>query len=343
MNEEADDCADIGRRLDAETKEWTDRSERVIFKWQTAEGIHRKAAWGASVRIAMRKQGAQRVRRKCMAQGGCRWSEEEWIGPGLCGRRLTDEAIQTVKHEWFGSIDEWMVARTEERRRNQNASGMKGQATNAATDSWTVDFMTRTGESREAISKWLKCKHVPWRRRRRLIQTLTGTFPCGRWLNKIGKGTGKGCELCARNRALGGESGGGQSESVGHIQSAYCAGQVEVGTAAHNRCSRLIQAEIRRLVKGIELVTTDQEMSMQTIWEHALVKDVCSWPELANAAWGEWQRSTNRRRSKKRSSQGRVTLEEPLEMRDTSASSDMEAWLEVTDGGRHVFVCFFLA
>ena len=111
---------------------------------------------------------------------------------------------------------------------------------------------------------------------------------------------------------------------MGHIQCAYCAGQIEVVTAAYNRCNRLIQAEIRRLVKEIELVTTDQELSMQKIWEHALVKDVCSWPELAHTAWEEWQRNTKRKGSKKRTSQGRVTLEEPSEMRDTSDSSDME-------------------
>ena len=141
---------------------------------------------------------------------------------------------------------------------------------------------------------------------------------------KIGKGTGKGCELCARNRTPGGGSSRGQSESMGHIQSAYCAGQVEVVTAAHNRCNRLIQAEIRRLVKEIELVTVDQELPMQKIWEHALVKDVCSWSELADAAWEEWQRNTKQRGSKKRTSQERMTLEEPLGMRDTSGNSDME-------------------
>ena len=95
-------------------------------------------------------------------------------------------------------------------------------------------------------------------------------------------------------------------------------------TAAHNRCNRLIQAEIRRLLKEIELVTTDQELSMQKIWEHALVKDVCSWPELGDSAWEEWQRNTKRRGSKKRTSQERVRLEETLEMRDTSDDSDME-------------------
>ena len=50
---------------------------------------------------------------------------------------------------------------------------------------------------------------------------------------------------------------------------------------------RLIQGEIRRLVKELELVTVDQEMSMQKIWEHTLVKDVCSWLELSDAAWRE--------------------------------------------------------
>ena len=41
---------------------------------------------------------------------------------------------------------------------------------------------------------------------------------------------------------------------------------------AHNRCNRLIQAEILRLEEESELVTVDQEMSMQMIWEHALDK-----------------------------------------------------------------------
>ena len=180
-------------------KEWTEQLERMIFKWQTAAGEHSRASWGASVRIAMRKQGAWLVYGKCMVQGGRRWSEENWVGPDLCGRRPTDTAVQVVKHEWFGDMDEWMSGRTEERRQDQDVGETKGRTISAATDSWTVDFMTRPGESREAIHEWLKRKAVPWRRRRRLLQALTGTFPCGQGLNKIGKGTGRGCELCARN------------------------------------------------------------------------------------------------------------------------------------------------
>ena len=40
-----------------------------------------------------------------------------------------------------------------------------------------------------------------------------------------------------------------ESESVGHIQSAYCEGQKEVVTAAHNRCNRFLQREVQVVVR----------------------------------------------------------------------------------------------
>ena len=48
---------------------------------------------------------------------------------------------------------------------------------------------------------------------------------------------------------------------MGHIQSAFCAGQTEVVTAAHNRCNRLIQAEIRA---GRDTVAFIQESEKET-------------------------------------------------------------------------------
>ena len=62
-------------------------------------------------------------------------------------------------------------------------------------------------------------------------------------------GRGKGCELCARKREAGSRPGRLEAESMGHIQSAYCEGQAEVVTAAHNRCNRFIQREIQCLVE----------------------------------------------------------------------------------------------
>ena len=107
LNEEADDCADAGRRQEADTKEWTDRTERVIFRWQTAEGIQHRNAWGTSVKKALRKQGAWAVYREYMAAGDRKWSEEQWWGPDHCGRAPAEAAIEEVKSQWFEPLDEW--------------------------------------------------------------------------------------------------------------------------------------------------------------------------------------------------------------------------------------------
>ena len=50
------------------------------------------------------------------------------------------------------------------------------------TRTWSTDFLLREGSSRsrEEIGKWLKNKSIPWQRRRRLLQVVTGTFPCAR-------------------------------------------------------------------------------------------------------------------------------------------------------------------
>jgi hypothetical protein len=44
---------------------------------------------------------------------------------------------------------------------------------------WSTDFLLREGLSREEIGKWLRNKPMLWQRRRKLLQVVTGTFPCG--------------------------------------------------------------------------------------------------------------------------------------------------------------------
>ena len=327
LNEEADDCADLGRLVEAEHKEWTDRSERIIFRWQAAGGVQRRSAWGAGVRIAMRKQGAWLEYRRHMAEGGRRWSEDNWLGPDMCGRQPREEAVQMVRKGWFDlSLEEWNVKCTDDGRQEQSRKKQKKQQQSPATDSWTVDFMTRQGESRECIHKWLKCRSISWKKRRRLLQVLTGTFPCGHWLNKIGRGQGKGCELCARKREAGSRPGRLEVESMGHIQSAYCKGQAEVVTAAHNRCNRLIQREIQRLVEEVEVITVEHESSMQTIWEHEMIKDICSWKELAEAAWAAHEGEQPRQReSKKRSREGGTGGRTPQGVENADEKDEDEA------------------
>jgi hypothetical protein len=67
---------------------------------------------------------------------------------------------------------------------------------------------------------------------------------------------------------------------VGHIQSAWCAGQSEVVTAAHNRCARLILREIAQEAKGkdgLRLLTAEGERAMKNLWQQDELKNLCSW------------------------------------------------------------------
>jgi len=109
-----------------------------------------------------------------------------------------------------------------------------------ATSTWSTDFLLREGFSREEIGKWLKNKSIPWQRQRRLLQVVTGTFPCGQQLVKYGYKERAECTLCkkAHEESEGSWKGELPKETIGYIQSAGCLGQKEVVTAAHNACIR---------------------------------------------------------------------------------------------------------
>ena len=67
-----------------------------------------------------------------------------------------------------------------------------------ATRTWSTDFLLREESSREERGKWLKNKSVPWRRRRRLRQEVTGTFLCGQQMQKYGYRKTAACMLCQK-------------------------------------------------------------------------------------------------------------------------------------------------
>ena len=77
--------------------------------------------------------------------------------------------------------------------------------------------------------------------------------------------------------------------------SAYCLGQEEVVTRAHNRCSRFIQKELERNFSddgNIRVLTADQEQAMRSLWEDEQLKEICPWDQLVTAthrAWGARQ------------------------------------------------------
>ena len=98
----------------------------------------------------------------------------------------------------------------------------------------------------EEIGKWFKNKSILWRRRRRLLEVETGTFPCGQQMQKYGYRKTAACMLCQKAHEECGGSWNGElpKETIGHIQSAGCLGQKEVVTAAHNACIRELLQEV---------------------------------------------------------------------------------------------------
>ena len=158
------------------------------------------------------------------------------------------------------------------RRRSSGKSG-------PAHRTWTADFLLRPRQSRPELHKWLSNPCIPFQRRRRLIQVVTNSFPCGAFLCKIGKRGSSKCEICRRLRPTWNEAQL-ERETVGHIQSAWCAGQSEVVTAAHNRCARLILRGIAQEAKGkdeLRLLTAEGERAMKNLWQHEELKNLCSW------------------------------------------------------------------
>ena len=95
--------------------------------------------------------------------------------------------------------------------------------TTPVTTTWTADFLTREGEGRKAMGDWLHDKLIPWKARRRLLQTNSGTFPCESRLQKWGKHSDGICGLCKECREMGlGLLGGKPPESPQVIYKAAC-------------------------------------------------------------------------------------------------------------------------
>jgi hypothetical protein len=74
--------------------------------------------------------------------------------------------------------------------------------------------------------KMAKKLSIPWPRRRRLLQVVTGTFPCGQQMLKYGYKRTAECTLCKKVHEESGSSWNRElpKETVGHIQSVGCLG-----------------------------------------------------------------------------------------------------------------------
>ena len=72
-----------------------------------------------------------------------------------------------LENTWGRTCFEWL---------QETAPNQKAGAT------WCATFLLREGLSREELTKWFRNKGVTWKKKRRLIQAITLTFPCSKWL-----------------------------------------------------------------------------------------------------------------------------------------------------------------
>ena len=227
MNERADTLAEEGRARPDEEKRWDARTDRMTFTI-TRQGTSKTSVWTDSVRNAFRKQAGRSKTQDMYEQAARNWSRRVWYPRDQRWMQATKEGRRAAKSGKFKDEQAWGKECFEDLERRDLGK--------PATTTWTTDFLVRGGESREELGKWLRNRAVPWKRRRRLIQVVTDTFPCGQWLHKIGRRSTAECELCRRIKEMtdGNTQGDVPVESIGHIQSAGCLGQSEVVTTAHN-------------------------------------------------------------------------------------------------------------
>ena len=147
-----------------------------------------------------------------------------------------------------------------------------------AATTWAAEFLLREGESRECLGSWINSSAVHEAKKRRAKQVITCSFPCGKWLRRIGVRTSPGCELCKKERRKDMASVDAlPMETVAHIQSAGCKAQKKSVIGAHNRCWGYLRGAILthgEAKRNIEFIGGDQDRQLQQLWAETKIGDI---------------------------------------------------------------------
>jgi len=156
-------------------------TSRILSRSGSRQACSQAAGSGApvpglrhSVRNAFRKQAGWAKLQKVRATAATHWTACVWYRHNQRWLRASKEGAEASKSGSFKDEREWGKKCFEDL--DQRRIGRP------ATSTWSTDFLLREGSSREEIGKWLKNKSIPWQRQRRLLQVVTGTFPCGQQL-----------------------------------------------------------------------------------------------------------------------------------------------------------------
>jgi len=159
-----------------------------------------------------------------------------------------------------------------------------------AATSWAAEFLLREGESRECLDSWINSNAVNKAKKRRAKQVITCSFPCGKWLYRIGVRTSPGCELCKRERRKDMVSLAAlPEETVAHIQSAGCKAQKKSVIGAHNRCWGYLRGAIfthSEAKRNLEFIGGDQDKQLQQLRAETKIGDILPWEDVAGGGKG---------------------------------------------------------
>ena len=238
VNEYADVTANKGRQASDDSAQWSEASGRLVFTVKKGNGV-RHSTWRAGIKKAIKEKAGEwevqlqlqeAIRKRTWhATGGASIRNERKLGfPRWWAATKQEQEIYTSKKflddTWGRTCFEWL----QETIPNQKAG-----------TTWCATFLLRADLSREELTKWLHNKSVTWKKKRRLIQAITLTFPCSKWLCRIKSKPNAECALCEKyQREL--SSDARQRTAIGtfgHIQSAGCLGTKEAVIAAY-RCTQ---------------------------------------------------------------------------------------------------------
>ena len=232
INEQA--LADDGRREDDAACAWTARTGRMVVK-KAGEHGGRKSVWTNGVRNMVRRQASEVVLNRAWQSAASRWVEYVWWRRGQSWMQHPLELAHVIRQQGIGDRVAWGKWCYEELPKLREQGGEKASWKGA--DTWCANFLIRGDQSHQFLAEWLHNESVPMGRRRRLMQTVLGNFPCGPWVHdEFDQQKSDRCSLC--RRALREEVGINiceqkiPRETVGHISSAEFKGQTKVVTLA---------------------------------------------------------------------------------------------------------------
>jgi hypothetical protein len=173
INERADTQAEEGREMSDDDKRRDDQTDGMTFEVRRGDTMV-SSVWTNSVRNAFRKQAGWAKLQGARAAAAKHWTARVWYRHNQRWLQVLKEGTEASKSGSFKDEREWgkkCFQDLDQRRMGR-----------PATSTWSTDFLLREGSSREEIGKLLKSKSIPWQRRRKLLQVVTGTFPCGHQL-----------------------------------------------------------------------------------------------------------------------------------------------------------------